>query len=98
MLSINVYAQACSSLANRPTCYSLLKFLWPLVRDHDFSKGDLIIPKPHRREKDSTVYYGHSTIRTTLKALGLKPIHLEDKTKLTIRLDKKAKVHPNKML
>lgn len=98
MLSINLYAQACSILAKRPTCYSLLKLLWPLVRDHDFSKGDLIIPKPHRCEENSTIYYGHSTIRTTLKALGLKPVHLEDKTKLTIRLDKKAKVHPIKML
>ena len=94
MLSTSLYEKACVTFSKRPTCYSLLNFLWPIVRDYDFSKSDLIIERPSRLEQNSIIYYGHSTLRTTLKALGLKPIHLENKAKLTIRLDKKFKVQP----
>ena len=90
MLPDSVYKKAYSALEGRSTCCSLLEHLWPLVKDHDFSKGDLVIPRPTRVSQDSTIYYSHSIIRKTLMALGLKPIHLERKTQLIIKLDKTA--------
>lgn len=91
MLPDSVYEKACSVLAGRSTCCSLLEHLWPLVKDHDFFKGDLVISKPVRVSQGSSIYYSHSIIRETLMALGLKPIHLENKNQLTIKLAKTTK-------
>ena len=94
MLSDSVYQYACSVFADRPTCYLLLAYLWPLVKDYDFSNGDFIVPRPTHLVQNKIVYYGNSTIRDVLKTLGLKPIHLENKSTITIRLNENKNTSP----
>ena len=81
MLSNDVYKRAQKQLECNPTYLKLLNALWPLVKDHDFTKIKyLTIVKPNNvkiiRIDSQTSFlteieYSHRAYSTVLTLLGL---------------------------